>query len=498
MKRRGSGILLHLTSLPSPFGIGDMGPWAYRFADFLAESRQSYWQILPLNPTNPVHANSPYHSTSAFAGSRLLISPEMLVQEGWLQQSDLASVPDLPREKVDYRAVHAYKEMLLALAYERFARTDPPYEYERFCLEQAGWLEDFALYMALKFKFSGQAWGDWPVELRDRRAEALRAVQKELADGINKEKFRQYLFFQQWTALKNYCNQRGIQILGDVPIYVNYDSADVWVHPEIFKLDGSRKPYAVAGVPPDYFSKTGQRWGNPVYRWDVIKEREYPWWTSRIAHNLKLFDLVRIDHFLGLVAYWEIPAAEKTAVNGQWIKAPAREFFYHLTRQFPYLPILAEDLGLVTPEVREVMNEFEFPGIKVLLFAFGPDLPTNPYIPHNFPRRCVAYTGTHDNNTAKGWFTGEASPEEKKRIFRYLGREVSAEEFPGELIRLIMRSGALTAIFPLQDILGLGEEARMNRPATTQGNWEWRLSPESLTPEVIGRLREWTEIYGRG
>ncbi len=496
MKRR-SGILLHLTSLPSPFGVGDMGPWAYRFADFLAETKQSYWQILPLTPTDPIHFDSPYNSTSAFAGNPLLISPERLVQEGWLEKSELQSLPDFAQDKVDYPAVHPYKEKLLDLAYERFAGKSRPNDYEGFCAEHSAWLEDFALFLALKFKFSGQVWGDWPLELRERQPAALQAARKELIDGVNREKFRQYVFSRQWISLRNYCREQGIQIFGDIPIYVDYDSSDVWVHPELFQLDEHKKPQAVAGVPPDYFSASGQLWGNPVYRWDLIKESGYAWWARRIAHNLKLFDLIRIDHFRGLVAYWEVPATEKTAVNGRWIEAPAMDFFNHLTRKFPCLPVIAEDLGTITPDVREVMNHFNLPGMKVLLFAFGPDLPTNPYIPHNLPRHCVAYTGTHDNNTARGWFEREATPEEKNRLFRYLGREVSSEEVSRELVRLAMMSSANTAIFPIQDILGLGEEARMNRPSTREGNWQWRLSPDLLTPEVTGRLRELTEIYGR-
>jgi 4-alpha-glucanotransferase len=497
LKKRRCGLLLHLTSLPSPFGIGDIGPWAYQFVDFLAKCKQTLWQILPLNPTDPIHNNSPYNSISAFACNRLLISPELLIQDDLLLKSDLESAPLFPKDKVDFRAVHHYKNILLERAYGRFKRKNQHPDYERFCAEQSSWLDDFALFMALKLEFSGQVWSDWPQALRDRRTEDLHAAQRKLSRRVDREKFVQYLFFRQWNSLKNYCHEQGVQIIGDIPIYVDHDSADVWVHPELFKLDESKKPYVVAGVPPDYFSKTGQRWGNPIYRWDILKEEGYPWWTQRIAHNLTLFDFVRIDHFRGLVAYWEIPATEETAVNGNWIEAPALDFFNHLLKEFPGLPLIAEDLGIITPDVRETMDHFHFPGMKVLLFAFGHDLPTNPYIPHNFPRDCVAYTGTHDNNTAKGWLETEASPDEQKGLFRYLGRNVPLDELPQELIRLVMMSVANAAIFPVQDILGLGAESRMNLPSTREGNWEWRLSPDLLTPQVAERLREMTEIYGR-
>jgi 4-alpha-glucanotransferase len=497
MKSRRSGILLHLTSLPSEFGVGDMGPEAYRFVDFLAAGRQSLWQILPLNPTDPILQNSPYLSTSAFAGNPLLISPELLVQEEWLGKSDLEPPPEFGQEKVDYPAVHRYKKMLLDRAYQSFKKRKYPSAYERFCAEQSGWLEDFALFMALKSKFDGRVWSDWPSNLRDRETNALGEVQRELKDQVDREKFFQFLFFHQWISLKNYCHQKGIQIIGDIPIYVNYGSSDLWVYPEFFNLDDNKKPLVVAGVPPDYFSATGQLWGNPLYRWDALKAKGFDWWVRRIAHNLRLFDFVRIDHFRGLVGYWEVPATEKNAIHGRWVEAPAMDFFTLLARKFSCLPIIAEDLGLITPDVREVINHFELLGMKVLLFAFGEGLPLNPYIPHNLPQNCVAYTGTHDNNTVKGWFKKEATGDDKKRLSQYLGRELSPEELPRELIRLLMMSVANTVIFPIQDVLGLGEEARMNHPSTAEGNWEWRLSPVLLTSAVVDGLREMTEIYGR-
>ncbi len=497
MERRGSGILLHVTSLPSPFGVGDLGPEAYRFINFLSESKQSYWQVLPLSPTMPVTCNSPYASTSAFAGSTLLISPELLVQDGFLDASDLHSVPEFPEHPVNYEAVHEFKRTLWERAYDRFKATRPDAAYESFCADERWWLDPFALFTALRNHFSGQAWSDWPEELRDRQPGALHAMQDQLSDQVEMEKFLQYLFFKQWDGLKRYCNQKGIQIIGDIPIYVNDDSADVWMNPELFKLDEQKKPVVVAGVPPDYFSKTGQRWGNPVYRWDVLKNSDYEWWARRIAASLRIADFVRVDHFRGFVSYWEVPATETTAINGSWVEAPAMDFFTHLSRRFPYLPIIAEDLGLITPDVKEVMHHFGFPGMKILLFAFGPDMPHNPYIPHNLSKNCVAYTGTHDNNTAKGWFDQEAWQGDRQRLFRYLGREISSDEVPWELIRLLMMSAADTVILPLQDVLGLGSEARMNTPGSKECNWAWRFRSDQLTPDVAGRLRDMTEMYAR-
>ena len=497
MKTRSSGILLHVSSLPSPFGIGDLGPEAYRFIDFLADAKQSLWQILPLNPTETIYYNSPYHSVSAFAGNPLFISPELLVRENLLAKNEIEPLPNFPQKKVDYPAVVDYKTPLLQKAFTRFKdiRDD---EYERFCSREASWLKDFSLFTALKSRFPKKRWNEWPPELRDRNPEALETARQELAEKIDWANFLQYTFFKQWVDIKDYCGQKNIQIFGDIPIYVQHDSVDIWTNPELFKLDDKKNPAFIAGVPPDYFSATGQLWGNPVYNWEAHRQTGCAWWIKRIAHNLKLFDLTRIDHFRGLVAYWEVAAGEKTAVNGRWIEAPARELFTRLSKKFPSLPIVAEDLGIITPDVREVMVDFELPGMKILLFAFGEDMPANPYIPHNLPKNCIAYTGTHDNNTARGWFEKEADPETKKRLFKYLGRKVSAEEFPREMIRLLMMSAANLAIIPLQDHLGLNSEARMNFPSTVKGNWSWRLLPEQLTPELTNRIREMTEIYGRG
>ena len=497
LDHRGSGILLHFTSLPSPFGIGDFGPWAYRFADFLAETKQSYWQCLPLNPTDIEYGNSPYHSTSAFACNPLLISPELLIQEGALTEADLESIPSFSRDRVDFEVVLSYKHRLLSLAYDRFKKEGGNGEYTNFCSEQVSWLDDFALFVALKEEFKGRPWNEWPDTLRDREPEALLRAGERLSERIQEQKFLQYLLSKQWSSLRKYCTSRGIKIIGDVPIYVVYDSADVWIHPNLFSLDHEKRPFTVAGVPPDYFSETGQLWGNPVYRWEVLKSTGYEWWMRRIDRNLNLFDVVRVDHFRGFMAYWGVPATETNAVNGKWVEAPGMDFFSRLSAVFPDLPIVAEDLGTITPDVWSIMEHFGFPGMKVLLFAFDESLPTNAYAPHNHTRNAVVYPGTHDNNTARAWFEKEAGEQVKERLSRYLGKEVTAENVHRDLIRLAMMSVANTAIFSMQDLLGLGEWARMNRPAQKRGNWQWRLMPEQLTAPLAKELLGMTEIYGR-
>lgn len=498
MDSRGSGILLHITSLPSSYGIGDLGQAAYTFVDFLGETGQSYWQILPLNLTCIHYGNSPYSSYSAFAGNPLLVSPEQMVEEGFLLQSDIVNHPTFPAKKVNYQKVTGYKYKILSIAYERSKATlqkDP--EFQRFCRENSSWLDDYVLFMALKEYFQGVEWCNWPDGLRDRRAGVINEWQHKLKESVVRLRFFQYLFFRQWYTLKEYCSKRNIQIIGDVPIYVNYDSSDVWAHQEIFKLDENRRPLFVTGVPPDYFSSTGQLWGHPVYDWNVLKDNRYVWWIKRIEHNVKLFHLFRLDHFRGFVGYWEIPAHEKNAINGKWEKSPAKDFFRTLLKHFPFLPIIAEDLGVITPDVRDITNLFGFPGMRVLLFAFGEDVSTNPYAPHNYIRNCVAYTGTHDNNTIKGWFHREADAECKKRLSLYVGHNVSENSVHWELIRLAMGSVADLVIIPMQDFLGLGEAARMNLPSSPKGNWEWRFTKEKITPSLLKKLAEITRIYGR-
>jgi 4-alpha-glucanotransferase len=369
--------------------------------------------------------------------------------------------------------------------------------YDRFCEENGYWLTDFAHFTALKEHYGNISWSDWPAAIRDRQPDALEVSKREFAERIEREKVFQFLFYRQWMSLKNYCRQNHIRIIGDLPIYLSNQSADVWAHPEIFKLDENKKPTHISGVPPDYFSKTGQLWGNPVYNWDKLAESDFQWWLKRIEHNLKLFDVLRIDHFRGLVAYWEVAAGEKTAINGRWVNVPVTSFFERLRQHCPYLPLIAEDLGIITPDVQEVIKQLDIPGMKVLLFAFGDNSADNPYAPHNHVRKCVVYTGTHDNNTIKGWFEKEAPADEKRNLARYLGKEVSAGEISWDFIRMAMMSVADTIIVPMQHILGLGDEARMNIPSTVEGNWEWRLNADHLTSSLRDKLRDFTEIFGR-
>ncbi len=497
LERRGSGVLLHVTSLPSDWGIGDLGPGALRFVDFLAESSQRIWQVLPLNPTNTANGNSPYDSISAFGSNPLLISPDLLIEEGLLNRDEVGPVPGFPRGRIDYVAVTSFKQRLFCLVQSRFRGTGQREDFERFCADNEDWLDGLSMFVALKEKFEGRPWHEWPADLRDRDSGSLAAARESLADRIEQERIIQYLVEKQWIALRQACNERNVHIFGDLPIYVSPDSVDVWTHPELFKLDEEKRPTAVAGVPPDYFSETGQRWGNPVYRWDVLRETGYSWWMRRLERNLHLFDIVRIDHFRGFEAYWEIPAEEPTAIRGEWIPGPGDDFFQAMLERFPYLPIVAEDLGTITREVRELMARFDLPGMKLLVFAFSDDLAANPYVPHNHVKNCLIYTGTHDNNTVRGWFEKELTAADKGRLFRYLGREVGLETIHEEMIRLAMMSVANTAILPMQDLLGLGEEARMNRPASTEGNWQWQLLPEQLGPDLAQALKEMTETYGR-
>lgn len=497
MSKRTSGILLHVTSLPSRFGVGDLGPEAYRFVDFLREAGQAVWQILPLVPTALEHGNSPYHSTSAFAGNPLLISPELLLEEGLIDAPDLQEAPDFPEDHVEYGAVSPFKEKLLQKAFGRVSGHPLSEGFLGFCHNAPTWLKEFAHFTALRNRFGRTSWDQWPRPLRDRDPPVLAESRRALEREILEVQFSQYLFDRQWKALKQYAQEQGVAILGDLPIYVDYDSADLWAHPEVFNLDGEKRPITVAGVPPDYFSSTGQRWGNPIYRWEVLQARGYDWWMERLERALELYDLVRLDHFRGLVAYWEIPAGEETAVCGRWVSAPADDFLQTMLGRFPKERFIAEDLGTITHDVEEIMERFGLPGMKILLFAFGPDMGTHPYIPHNLVRHCALYTGTHDNNTVRGWFETEATQEERERVWRYIGRRVRPTEVPWEMVRLCMMSVAQRVIFPLQDILGLGAEARMNKPATTRGNWQWRMLPQQLNRDLALRLREMVETYGR-
>jgi 4-alpha-glucanotransferase len=495
---RGSGILLHVTSLPSRFGIGDLGPGAYRFADFLVRSKQRYWQILPLTPADYSHEYSPYNCMSAFANNKYLISPEVMQRHGYLKRSDLGARPRFSNRRVDFTCMIRWKDCILNKAYERFSKTKhASSEYMRFSVRNRAWLDDYAFFVALKHMQEGRGWIDWPDPIKRRDRAALESLRKKLHAQIEKEKFLQFVFWQQWLALKSYCNRLGIKIIGDVPIYVDFDSVDVWAHPEIFKLTKDFDPLFVSGVPPDYFSETGQLWGNPVYDWAELKRTGFKWWVQRIEHSLKLFDYIRLDHFRGFVAFWQVPSRAKTAKFGKWVRVPIEDFLRCLRRSLHRLPVIAEDLGTITPDVREVMRRFHLPGMKVLLFAFGDGTSTNPYLLHNHVQNCLVYTGTHDNNTVRGWFENEASKVEKRRLFAYLGRRVGVRNVHEEFVRLAFSSVANTTIIPMQDILGLGSSARMNRPASIKGNWQWRLSPDYLKPGVADRLARVTVTYGR-
>jgi 4-alpha-glucanotransferase len=498
MHRRASGVLLHATSLPSRFGIGDFGPGARRFAQFLVRAAQSYWQMLPLTPTSTSIGNSPYSSDSAFAISPLCISPERLVEDGWLTEGDIGeSVPGNP-SLAHYEEAEALKDRLLHLAFERGReRLAGEAGYRNFCREQAYWLDDYALFRVIKAERGGAGFADWPHELRDRQAEALAQLRERQAEALEFIRFGQYLAFSQWFALRRYLTANGLQAIGDMPIYVTQDSADVWASPELYKLGPDKRPLFVAGVPPDYFSETGQRWGNPVYDWPAHERTRFDWWLRRMRHNIALFDRIRLDHFRGFEAYWEIEASEKTAVRGQWVKAPGLALFKEMLRRFPVLPLIAEDLGVITAEVRELKSVFGFPGMKILQFAFGPDIAENRDAPHNYERNCVAYTGTHDNNTTLGWARGEAGETGLRSFFAYIGREIAPEETPWEMLRLCLRSAAATVVAPMQDLLCLGEGARMNRPSVAKGNWSWRVTEDQLDHGLAERLREATEIYGR-
>ncbi|MFC1863372.1 4-alpha-glucanotransferase [Thermodesulfobacteriota bacterium] len=494
---RGSGLLLHISSLPSRFGIGDFGTSAGLFIDFLHEAGQRYWQILPLTPTDPINRNSPYHSDSAFAINPLFISPETLLQDGLLEKRTLDQTREFPHGRIDYPSAYRYKDFVVSEMLKVFDFGSDREGFDIFCHENIQWLDDYCLYKALKDHFEGKPWHEWTEDLRDRKKDAIEEAKCQFQETMLKIRITQYILHKQWMSIRQYCNHKGVKIIGDIPIYVVHDSADVWVNPGLFYLDHEKRPITVAGVPPDYFSATGQLWGNPVYRWDVLKEGGYKWWIDRIKHNLRLYDFIRIDHFRGFVAYWEISAAEENAVNGQWVEGPGLEFFETIKKEIPELPIIAEDLGFITSDVVDIIRQTGFPGMKVLLFAFGDDLPTNPYAPHNLYRNCLVYTGTHDNNTAKGWFLNEATQEIKERVSRYIGKDISEVNISRELIKLAMMSVADVSIFPVQDLLDLGAEGRMNLPGTQHGNWEWKLGPDQLEPCHKTELLSMTEIYGR-
>jgi 4-alpha-glucanotransferase len=494
---RASGVLLHPTSLPSRFGIGDLGENAYRFVDFLANSDQQIWQILPIGPTG--YGNSPYLSYSALAGNPLLISPVILQQQDLLTWEELQNLPDFPQDQVDFEEVIKMKMPLLRKASDRFkaiASDEDKEEFQRFCNRQNDWLSDYALFMSLKDAHHGSGWNQWPADISARQPQAMAEWAAKLTDDIFFHKFVQYQFFGQWQNLKQYANEKGIKLFGDIPIYVAHDSVDVWAHRSIFQLDPDTGEAALmAGVPPDYFSDTGQLWGNPVYNWQELEKTDFKWWIRRVEAILEYVDIVRIDHFRGFQAYWAVPHGETTAMNGTWLDAPGDEFFQRLDKQLGKLPIVAEDLGVITPEVEALRDKFNFPGMKILQFAFDGDR-ANGFLPYNYTNRnCIVYTGTHDNDTTIGWFN-ERSPEDQARVSDYLGC-VGNDGIHWAMIRLALSSVGNTAVLPFQDILGLGTDAKMNTPSQATGNWSWRCRAEAFNDELSGRLKYLTHLYGR-
>jgi 4-alpha-glucanotransferase len=487
-------VILHPSSLPGADGIGDLGPDAYRWVDFLAESGCTLWQVLPLGPTG--YGDSPYQCFSAFAGNPYLISPVLLLDQKLLSPKDLADRPNLPSDHVDFGAMIPWKTLVLNRAFVNFKKSKDRAllnSYEQFCEDQKSWLDDFSLFMAIKETLGGGSWGDWPIPLRSRDPHALTQFASEHQEEIVRQKFRQYLFFEQWDGVRSYARQKHIQIIGDIPIFVAYDSADAWSHPELFFLDKDGQPTCVAGVPPDYFSPTGQLWGNPLYRWSVHKATSYAWWLERIKAVLNLVDYIRLDHFRGFAGYWEIPSGQPTAEIGKWVKGPGKDFFRILQKSFASLPLLAEDLGEITPDVVELRDFFGLPGMKVLQFGFA-STPDDPFLPHNYPQNCIAYTGTHDNDTARGWYEA-ATEKEKDLCRRYLAR--SGGDISWDMIRAVWSSTAAFALAPLQDFLGLGGFARMNFPGKLGGNWSWRYTSEQLSDEMLSRISEMNFLYSR-
>jgi 4-alpha-glucanotransferase len=502
---RSSGVILHPTSLPGPYGAGDLGPEARRFIEFLAEAGQKIWQVLPLNP--PGYGNSPYQCLSAFAGNPLLISLELLAEQGLLEDDDLGEVPELPATSIDYEKVIAFRMAKLGKAAARFFSTRNgagKAEYEKFCVEHAAWLGDYALFMAAKDAHGGLAWTEWEAELAAREPAALARWSERLAEEIAAHKFWQFEFFRQWDALREACRGRGIRIMGDLPMYVAHDSSDVWTTPELFWLDEWGKPLKVSGIPPDCFSESGQVWDNPTYRWERLREDGYGWWIRRLRGVMRLFDMVRIDHFRGFESYYEIPAGETTAVHGTWMKGPGMELFEALERESGALPIVAENLGEITPEAEAIRQRFELPGMAILQFAFGNDPRRESFLPHNYERNLVACTGGLDNDTTVGWWAGATGDSRHSKDNLRREREAASvylnlrgERIEWAMIRALMASAADTVLIPMQDLLRLGSSARMNVPGRMTGNWRWRYEWAQVRPELAQRVRALSELYGR-
>lgn len=491
---RATGILLHPTSLPARGGIGDFGPAAYAFADFLHSAKQGLWQVLPLGPLG--YGNSPYSSTSAFAGNPLLISLERLADRGWIERKKVDQFPDRPGA-VEYEAIFPAKLPLIAEAARNFTKTATRplrASFDEFCRQNAWWLDDFVLFDELRSRKKLAPWNQWPRELMLRDPEALKKTREELAPELAMRSAIQFAFYEQWRALRHYCAQRSIRMVGDIAIFVNYDSADVWTHPELFRLDASRNPQVVSGVPPDFFSQTGQRWGNPLYRWDVMKQTGYKWWIDRLRWVTQNCDYIRLDHFRGFDQFWEIPANEPTAINGKWVDGPKDDLFIAVREALGGLPFFAEDLGYITPEVEALRAKLQIPGMAVLQFGFA-DAGAHIYLPHRFIANKVVYTGTHDNDTIIGWWNSAASAEERQHAEAYFGRP--SDGINWAFIRAAQTSVASLSVVPLQDILGLGSEGRMNTPSLYGGNWKWRFDPAALTSALADKLARLAEITDR-
>lgn len=493
--KRGSGILLHISCLPSAFGIGDLGPESYRFAELLAGQKQHYWSILPLTPTRISDGNSPYQTSSAFAGNPLLVSPEMLAEDGFLPEQDVKGVQDYS-SRVNFQTVTRQKSVILEQAFSNFKNNHiHQAEFDTFHNQNSIWLDDYALYAAIRQK-TEKPWYEWLPSIRQRKPKALAQKRQQLAGQIEQVEFRQYLFFSQWSRLKAYCGSLGISIVGDMPFYVAHDSADAWAHPELFSLHGNGKSRTVGGVPPDYFSATGQLWGNPTYNWPRHQETHFQWWIARIRHNLLLYDRLRLDHFRGFIAYWQVAAIAKTALRGKWVKTPSDSFFTALKNAFPSLPLIAEDLGYIDQPVKDALKRLQVPGMRVILFGLDGSK-DNPHIPINHVENSVVYTGTHDTNTAQGWFITEATPKEKANLIGLIGKKVAAQEVSFEVVKLALSSISDLCLIPLQDLLGLGVEARMNNPSKPVGNWSWRVTKQQLAIEKLSELAELTANYLR-
>lgn len=495
--KRASGILLHPTSLPGRYGIGEFDESAYRFVDMLVDMGQQLWQVMPLGPTG--YGDSPYQCFSAFAGNPLLISLNRLVQEGFLDEAELRDTPAFPNDRVDFGEVITFKQKILRKSYAHFAAHATKEQrvwFAKFCHHNASWLEDYGLFMALKDAHKGNVWNTWKKDIAMHNTEAAAKWRAKLRNEVEAHQYYQFQFYRQWFDLKKYANAKGIKIIGDIPIFVAFDSADAWANRDQFYFDEHLQPTVVAGVPPDYFSPTGQRWGNPLYRWDVMERRGFDWWIQRVKSALELYDIVRVDHFRGFEAYWEVPASEPTAMVGQWVKAPGHELF-HTIRQVlgGELPIIAEDLGLITPEVVSLRDYFSLPGMRVLQFAFVADTSSN-FLPHNYVRNTVAYSGTHDNDTTIGWFNS-LNAQERQQVQNYIGKDLSQDSVAWEMSRLLMMSVADTIVVTMQDLLGLDTSTRMNYPGRPDGNWQWRFALESVTPEIKQKLKRMTETYGR-